>query len=508
METTFSNRRIAKNAVVLYLRLGVTLLISLYTARLLLANLGVDNYGIYNVVGGIVLIFSSLRGLFSCAVQRFLNYEYAKEEGNANKVFSIAIIIHLALAGLFIILVEIVGLLMIPNMVIPPDRLSAAYTVFHFSVLASAVSIMIIPYDAVIISKEKMGIYAYISIFEALCKLAIVFLIAVLPFDILVNYGLLVLFSTVIVFLIYYIYCRNKFSDARFILQWDRNLFKEMSSFAGWNFAGNLAYSLTNEGLNLSLNFFGGVAVNAARGISYQIKNILQQLFSNIMTAYRPQSTVAFARGEYNHFYTLVFQSSKLVFALFATLCVPLYLFLPEILSLWLGQVPQYTVDITRAILVYLMIRCFHEPIDIVFKSAGKLKHYQLCELFVLTLSLPLSVLILRQSYGYHVVFYVMALVELVNLIMILAIAVHEAMFPLKEYIRKVQIPCACLMICLFFFHYVLSLFVKIPDSAWCSIVCCIIDVILVCLMTYTILLNKQEREIIMAIVKKIFKTK
>lgn len=500
------NKRIAKNALFLYVRMIVTVLISLYTARILLQELGVDNYGVYNVVGGIVMLFASLRGLFTNAIQRYLNFEIAKEDGDVSKVFSLGLLIHLLLALLFFILVEIVGAIMFPKLNIPPDRLFAAKIVFQFSVLSAIISIITIPYNAVLISREKMDVFAYIAIIESIGKLAIVYLISLLPFDILINYGLLVLFMSILVGYIYYIYCTRNFSEALFRFKWDKQLFKELSTFAGWNFAGNLAFSLTNEGINFLLNMFGGVAVNAARGISYQIKSVLQQLFGNIMIAYRPQSTVLYAKQQYNQFYTLLFQSSKLVFALFTVICVPLYVFLPFVLELWLGQIPEYTVSIMRAIIVYMMIRSFHEPLDLVFVSSGRLKKYQLCELFVLTMSIPVAYFILKMGLDYYWVFIGMAVVEAINLIAITNIARLQVQFPLMDYIKRVHLPCYTLMAIIICLHYVFSLFISNSQSVVVVLFYIFCDVLVVVGLVYSVLLNKSERQLINIIVRKMLK--
>lgn len=505
MQYKTNNKTIAKNAIFLYLRMIVTVAITFYTARVLLKELGVDNYGIYNLVGGIVMLFASLRGMFSCAVQRFLNYEHARDGGDASKVFSLSLIIHILVALFFFIIVEIAGYYMLPDLNIPSDRLFAAKWVFQFSILASVVSILTIPYDAVIVSREKMDIYAYIAILEALGKLLIVFLITKLPFDSLINYGLLVFIMSLIVCFVHYVYCVSYFNESKFKWQWDNKLFKELSSFAGWNFAGNLAFSLTNEGINMLLNLFGGVAVNAARGISYQIKNILQQLLGNITTAYRPQSTVKYAQKEYDQFYGLLFQSSKLVFALYTIMAVPLFIFLPQVLQIWLGQIPGYTVPLMRAILVYMMIRSFHEPIDLVFKAAGKIKQYQICEFILLILSLPLAYVLLKMRFPFYSVFIGMAFVEFINFCAIVLIAKLQLNFPTSLYIIKVQIPCYLLMVVIILLHWCLSQFLCIPDDFRWIILFGILDIIFVGTAIYIIVLNKTEKFIIIRIARKLF---
>lgn len=500
----FSSKRIAKNAIFLYMRMIITVVVSFYTARILLQELGVDNYGIYNLVGGIVLLFASLRGMFSCAVQRYLNYEYAREGGNAQKVFSLSLIIHILVTIIFVIAVEVTGYFVLPSLNIPTDRLFAAKIVFQFSILASGISILTIPYDAVIVAREKMDIYAYIAIFEAFGKLLIVILIPLLPYDILINYGLLVLLISLMICFIYYVYCVSHFAESKFKWQWDTQLFKELSGFAGWNFVGNLAFSLTNEGINMLLNFFGGVAVNAARGISYQIKNILQQLLGNIMTAYRPQSTVSYAQKQYDQFYKLLFQSSKVVFALYCIMVVPLFIFLPQILQIWLNQVPEYTVSLMRAIFIYMMVRSFHEPMDLVFKSAGKLNRYQLCELCLLTLSLPLSYLILKTEQPFYFVFIGMAVVEFINLVAIVTIARYQLGFPFHLYIKKVQGPCCVLVIFLVLIHCGIGYIFKMPENMYLVALYMIIDVMIVGAIIYFIQLNKEEKKIVKKILRKI----
>ena len=499
-----NNKTIAKNAIFLYIRMIVTVAISFYTARVLLQELGVDNYGIYNLVGGIVSLFASLKGMFSCAVQRYLNYEYAREDGDAAKVFSLSLIIHILVAVFFACIVEIVGYFMLLGLNIPPDRLFAAKVVFQFSVLASVVSIITIPYDAVIVAREKMNMYAYISLFEAFGRLLIVFILPFLLYDVLVCYGCLVLLLSLVVCSIHYWYCVSHFVEAQFTRVWDKKLFRELLNFAGWNFAGNLAFSLTNEGINMLLNLFGGVAVNAARGITYQIKNIVQQLLGNIMTAYRPQSTVKYAQKQYDKFYLLMFQSSKLVFALYAVMAFPLFIFLPEILQLWLGQIPEYTVSLMRAILVYMLIRSFHEPMDLLFKSAGQLKYYQLCELLILSLSLPLAYILLKSGLDFYMVFIGMAAVELVDLCAIVTIATRQLNFPYLKYIRNVPLRCFALTAALIMIHWCLNFFVVPPDNILILLAYCITDVAIVAMFVYMLLLNSAEKEMVHRIITKL----
>lgn len=296
---TLHTKRIAFNTLFLYVRMLILMFVAFYTSRVLLKELGINDFGLYGIVGGIVAIFSSLRGLFATATQRFLNFEMGKNDTNGlNTIFNISLIINITICIVFFICAEIIGLWFLENkLIIALERMDAAKWAFHFSVLASMISILTIPFDALIIAHEKMSFYAYVSILDACLKLGVIFILPYFAIDKLKLYAALIVAVSLVIRFISSVYCKRKFPECKYRICWDKKAFKEMGVFAGWNFAGNLAFALVNEGLNILLNLFGGVIANAARSIAYQVKNAITTMLSNIMIAIDPQATQLYARA-------------------------------------------------------------------------------------------------------------------------------------------------------------------------------------------------------------------
>lgn len=313
MQANSNNKRIAKNTLMLYFRMLIIMLVTLYTSRVVLSALGVVDYGIYNVVGGLVTMMGLLNGAMSVSTQRYLTYELGKGDMlRLKQVFSTCMTIFMILSLIVIILAETIGLWFLYNkMVIPEERMDAACYVYQFSILACILSLITNPFNATIIAHEKMDVYAYVSILEVALKLVIVYLLLVIPTDRLITYGILILASQFIVALCYIIYCWKKFSETHYHFYWDKPLFRELISYSGWNLYGSAAGLVKGQGLNILLNMFFNPAVNAARGIAYQINSAITQFFTNFYTAVRPQITKYYATGEINEMTKLVFRSSR-----------------------------------------------------------------------------------------------------------------------------------------------------------------------------------------------------
>lgn len=423
--------------------------IAFFSSRIILRELGVDDYGLYGVVGGVVAMFSSLRGIFASSIQRFLNFEMGK--GNTtqlNKIFSVGVILHLILSVIFLLLAETLGLWFLNNkLVIDPDRYIAANWVYQFSVLASIATIMTVPYDAVIIANERMKAFAYISILDAFLKLGIIFIISYLGNDKLILYGFLVLIVSLITRSVSMAYCKRNFEESKFKFTKDKNLLKQIGTFAGWNFLGNTSFTLSNEGVNMVLNIFGGTAVNAARAIAYQVKSVTMQFVSNILMAVNPHLIKLYSQNKHKEFTDTLFFTSKLSYYVLFILCVPIYLFAETILTLWLVNVPDHTVKFVQLILIYLLVRAFHSPIDTLFKASGKIKYYQIIESITLFLNLPISYILLKNNFEVHSVFVVMILIEVVNLALILSLAQGMNQLNIIEYLINVILPCSIVTI-------------------------------------------------------------
>jgi O-antigen/teichoic acid export membrane protein len=423
--------------------------IAFFSSRILLRELGVNDFGLYGVVGGVVAMFGSLRGIFASSIQRFLNFEMGRgNTAQLNKIFSMGVILHLILSVIFLLLAETIGLWFLNNkLVIQPDRYVAANWVYQFSVLASIATIMTVPYDAVLIANERMKAFAYISILDAFLKLGIIFIISYLGNDKLILYGFLILVVSLITRSVSMAYCKKNFEESKLKFTRDKKLFKQIGTFAGWNFLGNTSFTLSNEGVNMVLNIFGGTAINAARTIAYQVKSVTMQFVSNILMAVNPHLIKLYSQDKNKEFTDLLFFTSKLSFFVLFILCVPIYLFAETILILWLVNVPNYTIVFVQLILIYLLVRAFHNPIDTLFKASGKIKYYQIIESITLFLNLPISYILLKNNFEVHSVFVVMILIEVVNLALILSLAQGMNQLNIIEYLINVILPCSIVTI-------------------------------------------------------------
>lgn len=401
-DNTANSKRIAKNTLLLYIRMIFLMLVSLYTSRVVLAALGVDDYGIYNVVGGIVTMFTVISASLSTAISRFITFELGKEnQQRLNTIFSTSIIIQIIIAIAIAVLVETVGIWFLLNkLVIPPDRLSAAQWVLQISLFTLIINLISIPYRATIIAHERMGAFAYISIFEALGQLAISYFISIAPIDKLIFYAISMSFIAIIVRFIYSIYCNKYFEECKFRFVFDRMLFKEMFGFAGWNFIGSSAGILRDQGGNMLLNIFaGGPIVNAAMGISNQVKNAVILFSTNFMMAMNPQITKSYASGNREYMMNLIFKGARYSFYLLLTISLPILISTPYILELWLKNVPVYTVIFVRLALVIGMMESLSNPLITAMLATGRVKKYQIIVGGVQMLNIPISYLFL--SFGF-----------------------------------------------------------------------------------------------------------
>ena len=312
MNNTANNKRIAKNTLLLYFRMLFIMAINLYTSRIVLKILGIEDFGIYNAVGGIVAMFGFLTSAMSISTQRYITYELGKNNlKQLNKIFNTSITIHAVISVIILILAETIGLWFLYNkMTIPIERLNAALWTYQASIASAIILIMSIPYNATIIAHEKMSAFAYISVLEVVLKLAIVYLLLISNFDKLKLYSTLILIVQLIIRIIYGQYCKKHFLETKIHFIKDKSLFKEMLSFAGWNLWGNCAGIASTQGVNILLNIFFGPHINAARGIAVQVQGAVNQFASNFQTAINPQITKSYAQGDYNYMHNLIFSST------------------------------------------------------------------------------------------------------------------------------------------------------------------------------------------------------
>lgn len=385
------NLRIAKNTLVLYLRMLLLMAVSLYTSRVVLEALGVDDFGVYSVVGGVVTMFSMLSSTFSGSIQRFLTFKLGKLESAKTEedkvlserslacVFSTSLSIQFLSAVFLFIIIEIVGFWFLNHkMRIPEGTLPAARWVMHCSILTMCMSLLSVPYNAVIIAHERMSAFAYVSIIQACLNLGVAFLINSISAERLQIYATLLAVNTIIIQIIYVAYSRRHFAEARFRLGLDKKLFKEMTSFAGWNFFGSLCFSLNTQGINMLMNVFFGVVINAARGIAVQVEHAVTTLANNFTMALNPQITKSYSSGDLQSMEALVCRGVKFSFFIMLLALVPLEIETEKILSLWLKSVPENTAIFVRLTLVAAMISMMANPVVTAIMATGKVRRYVL----------------------------------------------------------------------------------------------------------------------------------
>ena len=376
MEQQDNNKRIAKNTVYLYFRMLITMIVSLYTSRVVLKVLGVSDYGLYNVIGGVVASFSMLGSALTVGTQRFLTYAMGeRNEDKLKRTFSIAFGLHVYLVLIILVLAETIGLWFVCNkMNIPDGRMAAAVCVYQFSVITFVINLLQVPFQSCLISHERMNIYAYMSIYDVVMKLLVVFIISNILVDKLILYGALILFVQTSSVFIYNIYCRKHFTECTFRIQLDKRLTREMLSYTGWNlFGGSLSF-VTGQGINILFNIFCGTVVNAAQGITQSINSIICQFVSNFQTAVNPQIVKQFAAKEYASLYRLVMNNSRLAEYLYLIIAIPVFIEVEFILKIWLGEVPEYTITFVRIILLQSALTPIDFPIGMLNHASGKLK--------------------------------------------------------------------------------------------------------------------------------------
>ena len=393
-------KRIARNTLMLYFRMFVLLLIGLYTSRIVLAALGEDDYGVYNVIGGVVSMFAIISGTMNAAVSRFITFELGKgAEAQLKKVYSTAVVIQLSIALLIVLLAEPAGLWFIEHrMSIAPERIQAAKWVLHFSLFAFAVNIMSVPQMAMITAHEKMSAYAVIGLLDGMLRLGVALAVMHAGFDRLIFYAALMALSVTLVRLAYGVYCRRNFSDCRFSPIFDSSLLKEMFSFAGWNVIGVTSGVLRDHGGNLLINIFFNTAVNAARGIAIQLNGALQGFVTNFMTAVNPQITKSYASGDREYLFSLIRKATRMSFYLMLILALPVLFNTEYFLELWLKDVPAHACLFVRLILLLTLSECISNPMMTAQLATGNIRDYQIVVGGLIMLNLPVSYICLKMG--------------------------------------------------------------------------------------------------------------
>lgn len=433
--------------------------VSLYTVRVVLNTLGVVDYGIYNVVGGVVSMFAFLSATMASASQRFFSFELGRNnQEQLKKTFSMTITIYAMVAIVILILAETVGLWFLnTKMTIPADRIDAARWIYQFSILSFMMTMFTIPYNASIIAHEEMKVYAYVSIIEVGLKLLIVYLLVLFSFDKLKLYAVLMFLVTTIVTFIYRTYCTRKFSECRFSFYWNKPLFKQIVSYSGWNLFGALAGMSNNQGINIMLNVFFGPIVNTARGIAYQVSSSVNQFVQNFVTATNPQIIKYYADDNKEQMLALVFRSSKFAFILLFILSMPILLETNFVFTLWLKDVPEYVVLFTRLVIICALIDSLSFPLMTTAQATGRIKKYQSITGSIMLLNLPVSYIFLKIGYPPVTVFYIAIVNSCVCLLIRLYLLRSMVGLQVKRYLANVILPLSIVILT----SYIIPLFLK-----------------------------------------------
>ena len=438
-----NNKRIAKNTAMLYFRMILIMGVSLYTTRIVIKVLGVEDFGIYNVVGGVVTMLAFLSSSMSSATQRFLSFELGKKDiQQLSRVFGMSVNIQIVIALGVLFIAETLGLWFVnTQLTIPGDRLIAANWVYQFSILTFIVSIISVPYNAAILTYEKMNAFAYISVLEVVLKLLAVFMLELFGLDKLKLYAILIFVVSLIIRLIYGHYVKRNIKECKYSFFWDKKLFLTLINFAGWNLWGNIAFVTYNQGVNILLNIFFGPAVNAARAIAFQVNAALNSFVLNFQIAIKPQIVKSYAAEEYMYTNTLIFSGAKLSYFLMFIICIPMLISAPQILNLWLGNVPEYAVLFCRLILVETIINSISGTLMSGAQATGNIKLYQGVVGGLLLLILPVSFVFLYYGFSPVITIYVSIGISIIALLARLFILSPLLSFSKYSFFKKVLLP-------------------------------------------------------------------
>lgn len=510
MATSVSdNKRIAKNTIFLYIRMMVVMMVSLYTSRVILNTLGASDYGIYNVVGGIVTIVSFLNSALGGSTSRFLTFALGEKNLKKQKsTFGACLNLHIGVALLVLILGETIGLwFFYEKMVIPNNRMVAAFWVYQFSILTTMVSFTQVPYNASLIAHEEMSIYAYVGLYEALSRLVIAYLITISPIDNLIFYGLLLLINTVAVQLFYRWYAVTHFIECRFSIVKDKALYKQLLSYGGWDLFGNLALVCQGEGVNLLLNVFFGPIVNAARAIAFQIQGAVTQFVSNFMTAVRPQMIKNYAEGNVDKMYVMTFYAAKFSYILMLALVVPIIYEIRFILVIWLGDaVPDETALFAVIVLITYTWRTFHIAALMPYHAIGKIKTGNITIGTLMIVTLPMGYTLLKLGCPAYSIFLVIFVIEIVSVFAMYWLIHRYEYFPYRYVFTKILLPCGLVTLCTIILP---TLITNLMEDGWCRLFTVGFSTeISLLLSAFYLGLNKEERTRIFSLIQNKLKHK
>lgn len=497
LQTSDNNKRIAKNTIFLYFRMLFLLGVGLFTSRVVLSSLGAQDYGIYNVVGGFISMFTIFNAGLTSATQRFITFDLGK--GNLKELrdtFSTCVIIYMMIGLVILVVAEVGGVWFLENkLTIPTDRLYAARWVFQLSLITLIIGLVSTPYNALIVSHERMGAFAWISIYEALAKLAVAYQIYVTSYDKLIVYAVMLCIVQLSVRIIYNVYCNRYFKESKVIFNFNWAKIKKIYSFTGWAMFGGLANIGFTQGLNVLLNMFFNPVVNAARGVAVQVQNIINGFVLNFQTALNPQIIKSYAKGDTSYMFKLIFASSKFSFLLLFVMSLPVMLEAETLLGLWLKEVPKYTPLFFRLIIITTMIDGISNPFMRAVDATGNIKKYQIIVGGILLMIVPASYVVLKLGGAPYSVFIVHICMSFLAFLMRLYLVRKLINYSIMMYWKNVLSRLIVVVI----ISVVFSLFVraKMEPSLIRLVVVALISVSAVLLLSYNIALLPNERALL-----------
>lgn len=503
------NKRIAFNTIFMSVRMVIVLCLTLYTTRILLSALGIESYGVYNVVCGFVSMFTFINTSMSNGIQRFFNYEYGKGGiEKANKVYSAAIITQIIIAVIVLLFVESFGLWYLHNkLVIPEERFNIACWIYQFSVIGFIFIILKVPYNAVVMAHERMEFFSIISVFDAIFNLFIVLILKFISIDKLLVYGALVMFCHVLNFLIFYYFCKRSFKGLAFMRIIDKELLKSMFSFSGWNLLGSFSYMMKEQGINILLNLFFGPVVNAAKGIATQVNNGFHSFIINISVPVRPQVIQSYARGELQRTMSLTYSVSKLSAFFLYFLSLPILVEIDSILILWLGgNVPEHSASFVIIVVLTSYFNNLINPLSTIVHASGKMRNYQVLSSVVILSCIPLSYFALRLGAVPELAFIMVSLSMLLSLIISVVTVKRIVYFKTKDYFNNIFKPLFIVIFSTFWIPFIPKYLMD--EGLLRIIVVFVISILTVLSCVYILGLNKVERTLIKSILSKLLRIK
>lgn len=500
-KSAVNNKRIAKNTLYLYLRMLFVMGISLYTVRAILDILGVVDYGIYNVVGGVVTMFAFMNKTLSTSSQRYFSVALAKDDrDDLKRVFSLNLTVFSILGVIVVVLLETIGLWFVNyKMTIPPDRMFAANVVYQVSILAMLLHIVVVPYMALVVAHEKMNIFAIIGVVEAVGKLAIVFLLTVISFDKLIIYGVLVLLLAFGNSLWYIIYCLKHYPESHFRWYWNKNEAVDLLGFSGWHFLGTFSTTGRSQGINILLNLFFNPAINAARAVAYQVYGAVHQLVTNFFTAVKPQIYKSYASGQYEEMFKLVMRSSLFSMYLISLLIFPLIASTQFVLGLWLKKIPEYTIVFVQLVLLNGLVDSVDAPLSATALATGKIRKYEIAVSSVILANIPISYVALKMGCNPEITMVISIVLSCIDVFVRTLMLKGMMGFPMKKYMilfaKILAVSTIMTFICRFFLF-------DIVNNIWQFLLISFGIVILQTLL-YALITDKSDREAVVCIIKK-----